>query len=921
MRGASLLIRIGLSVMAVLAFTMAQPIVHAARPGPQSRPHLLKFPFKKPRQIQNARVVLTDMPNSIIPGYSNSWACPCDTDGCWPGCFTVASASVLQYWAQKGYPDLWNGDENGMLQRLRDYFPAPLCMSNGNDNGKPGDTGYDAWDVAVGLRRFTADRNYLFTITPIAEPSFEQIVEEIDAGRPLIAAFTESPWGSHAGTIIGYDTTAGRQIIIVRPHLWQKADTEFEWGVGYRGFSLISVVPGGQVSSANESALAPQITFQVVINDGDPRFTTEGAWQERPDIGHGGQVRTTLTTDPTNLGPQDDTAWARWNPDLPFDGMWEVMAWMPPASQDETESAYVATYRIVHAEGMNLVRRSQKNAIEGWMPLGTFPFKRGVGGSVYLGNLTGDDRPRLLWADAVRFVWRAPIIVRAEEEDAPLFLVQDGQRRRIPDADTFTALRLSRSHIRKLPELPLSQYPEGEPLPSIFGNWVGQYFNNAALAPPVSMLRLDPSINFRWNGAAPAANMSALGFSARWTRVIALSEGVYPFIIDAIGGVRLWVNGRLEIDAWDSPNILVRHQRELAMPTGLHRIEIEYVNREGWARITLGNLPPNVPIVDDTPEVEWTSALTATLRWRDGGDADSSGKPRRFFASIWREDPQGRVEWNVSSGWISATEWIPHLPGDGRYLWRVSASDGTATSDWSPARTIFVDATPPWAQMMSAERRADVQTTTPAQIDVDSTAITTTDEVTAPVDSSATPPSTPPADVSTADTFDQSDAAQPPLTGALAGLRLTWWATDTFSGIAYFDVQARELIRASTIYSEVVSHREVTRIGYELIVSGSVEITQPIVITDLIPYTLTVPIAVYTPLTQSQWVTIATGIVNTETIFLGTPGSTYEFRVRAVDRMGNVQAWRDGYSVQGQIDPRAPLFTAYIPILTREGNP
>jgi hypothetical protein len=263
------------------------------------------------------------------------------------------------------------------------------------------------------------------------------------------------------------------------------------------------------------------------------------------------------------------------------------MAWMPVSGQtnadadDENGTAHIATYRVTHAEGMSLVRRSQRNAVEGWMPLGTFPFTRGDAGNVYLGNLTGDSLPRALWADAVRFVWRAPLIVQAEEDGAPLYLVQDGQRRRIPDADTFAALRLSRSHIRKLPELPLAQYPEGDPLPSIFGNWIGQYFNNTVLAAPTSMTRLDPSLNFRWNGAAPAANMSAMGFSARWTRVLALSEGVYPFIIDAVGGVRMWVNGRLEINAWDSPNILVRHQRELSMTAGLHRVEIEYVNLDG----------------------------------------------------------------------------------------------------------------------------------------------------------------------------------------------------------------------------------------------------------------------------------------------------------------------------------------------------
>src|SRR5205085_10541889 len=189
------------------------------------------------------------------------------------------------------------------------------------------------------------------------------------------------------------------------------------------------------------------------------------------------------------------------------------------------------------------------------MSLGSFPFVRGDKGSVYLGNLTGDNPPRHVWADAVKFVWRAPLIVRAEEDDGELFLVQNGKRDRIPDQETFAALRLNRSNIRKLSPMALAQYPVGDLLPSIFGGWVGQYFNNTVLSQPASVVRADPTVNFQWNGAAPAANMSSMVFSIRLTRVMALSEGSYPFNVDAVGGVRLYMDGRLEIDDLNPSNM------------------------------------------------------------------------------------------------------------------------------------------------------------------------------------------------------------------------------------------------------------------------------------------------------------------------------------------------------------------------------
>ncbi len=385
--------------------------------------------------------------------------------------------------------------------------------------------------------------------------------------------------------------------MIVRPNLWQKGDTDLEWGVGYRGFAIITSAPGGD----REMAVAePLVTFQMVVDDKDPGFSSSGAWQEEPGLGYGGAARSILSTDPTNLGPSDDTAWSKWTPQLPYDGMWEVMAWMPIADQDDT-TAHIATYRVTHAEGMSLVRRSQRDAVQGWMSLGVFPMAKGDRASVYLGNLTGDSPPRKVWADSVRLVWRAPILVRAEEDESGVYLVQDGLRRRIADADTLAVLRLSNAEPRKLSPLALEQYPSGEPLPSIYASWVGQYFNNTFLAPPAAMLRQDPAVNFSWGNAAPSPSAGETGFSARWSRIMAFSEGVYPFAVEAVGGVRLWIDGQLLIDDWDASNILIRRQQELSVTAGLHRIEVEYVNRDGFARATFSNLPPNVPLLDDAP--------------------------------------------------------------------------------------------------------------------------------------------------------------------------------------------------------------------------------------------------------------------------------------------------------------------------------
>ncbi|MCL4505474.1 MAG: hypothetical protein M1140_05555, partial [Chloroflexi bacterium] len=341
------------------------------------------------QSTQNARVMLSGVPDDIIPTNSTIWNCSCSTSGCWPGCFTVASASIMKYWSEKGYPNLWNGDENGILARLRQLFPNMLCYGNG-DGGKPSDVGYDAFDVATGLTQYIREHGYAFTLQAVPSPSFDQVVAEIDAGRPIIGSFAESPWGSHAATIVGYDTTGGRQIMIVRPNLWKKLDMNLQWDVGYKGFGIVTVTPGAIGSPNVRAAPAqPAITYEVAVGTQDSGFTAQGDWQDSPGTGISGDARWLQTTDPTNLGPTDDTGWARWSPQLPYDGVWEVLAWMPIADTDDSAS-HTATYRVTHAEGMSLVRRSQHDATQGWMSLGNFPFVRGDKGSVHLGNLTGD---------------------------------------------------------------------------------------------------------------------------------------------------------------------------------------------------------------------------------------------------------------------------------------------------------------------------------------------------------------------------------------------------------------------------------------------------------------------------------------------------------------------------------------------------
>jgi len=149
------------------------------------------------------------------------------------------------------------------------------------------------------------------------------------------------------------------------------------------------------------------------------------------------------------------------------------------------------------------------------------------------------------------------------------------------------------------------------------------------------------------------------------------------------------------------------------------------------------------------------------------------------------------------------------------------------------------------------------------------------------------------------------------VTGDLPAVKLTWWATDTLSGIDHVDVQAREVVRATTQYTISVSNQEGVKVGYQLVLSGSEEITQEVMLPEVISYTTVVPLMTYEPVSPTEWVTVATGIKASSTLFIGNPGSRYEFRVRAVDAAGNAQAWYEGYAAQAEIDPKTVIYRVY----------
>jgi hypothetical protein len=373
------------------------------------------------------------------------------------------------------------------------------------------------------------------------------------------------------------------------------------------------------------------------------------------------------------------------------------------------------------------------------------------------------------------------------------------------------------------------------------------------------------------------------------------------------------VDGRLIIDKWNADNnVLTRHEKVIAVQSGLHRVDVEYISRGENAQIRFGNLPPNAPLVADN-DLAWTTSHTATLRWLDSGDPDTVdiNQPRKYFVTIWRNATADAPAFRVNSGWITETNWIVNLPQDGQYLWNVISTDGDANSAPSQARTIHLDTTPPWAQMTDAQgvlQTVEVDQNDSLRLVTDVSGNQAVVDLRKPENG-----------------IQNSEAGRKILVtndrlykqyGNAPVVFLTWWATDTVSaeGMTY-ELQARETIRARTEYTLTTLTRDVTKLGYELVLSGTQEITQPVVLTETVSITDVAPVLMTYPITNATWVSLTSSLRQTETVFVGNPGSSYEFRVRAMDAAGNQQDWFDGYSIQIQIDPNTVLAKNMLPMM------
>ncbi len=121
--------------------------------------------------------------------------------------------------------------------------------------------------------------------------------------------------------------------------------------------------------------------------------------------------------------------------------------------------------------------------------------------------------------------------------------------------------------------------------PKPASGWRTQLFDNRWLAGTPIIITESPYVDLDWGMSPPAAGLPPDGFSARFERTLPLPVDRYTFAVDADGGAKLWIDGRIVVDDWYAGETSL--QRDVALGSGDHRLILEYNDPEGDAAVHL----------------------------------------------------------------------------------------------------------------------------------------------------------------------------------------------------------------------------------------------------------------------------------------------------------------------------------------------
>jgi hypothetical protein len=160
--------------------------------------------------------------------------------------------------------------------------------------------------------------------------------------------------------------------------------------------------------------------------------------------------------------------------------------------------------------------------------------------------------------------------------------------------------------------------------------WDASYWNNTSLYGTPVLQRSETNLDYDWGSGSPAPGIvNSDGFSARWTRYIEATPGVYRFTATSDDGIRVWVDSTLIINAWND-HAPTTFTADHSLGTGHHLVVVEFYENGGGA----------------VARMSWAPQAPAIQNWR--GEYYNATNPAGSPVLV-RDDPQISFDWGSGS--------------------------------------------------------------------------------------------------------------------------------------------------------------------------------------------------------------------------------------------------------------------------------
>ncbi len=216
--------------------------------------------------------------------------------------------------------------------------------------------------------------------------------------------------------------------------------------------------------------------------------------------------------------------------------------------------------------------------------------------------------------------------------------------------------------------------------------WDAAYFNNTDFSGQPALVRHDTAIDFDWGTGSPDPAVSADNFCVHWSRTLGFEGGTYRFYASSDDGMRIYVDGKLVVNAWRKQKLPNTTYGDVALSAGQHAVIVEYFEEGGeasahawWSRLDLDggwharyyankSLRGGPALIRDDPEINFDWGEGAPVNWM----------PSDNFSVVWSRQidfKPGLYRFNVRSDdgvrlWLDETDlrmdyWEPQ-----DFVWR-----------------------------------------------------------------------------------------------------------------------------------------------------------------------------------------------------------------------------------------------------------